>query len=896
MAQTAAPELASVIQICRSALYDEMQAIRRKGSNPLLLSDGHLLGQEAEGGCVYSFTLDAEVILPDDAPGKLYVGELSVDVSVISITGFTILLLTNQSVGPSVPSARLVTDASFLLEKLRDRLAALIADSEASRRAAKLFAPPLTPQAATTPTVSAGASYPDDALNSYQRQAIAHVSSSETTFVWGPPGTGKTTTLGHTVAALLGRGESVLVVAHSNAAEDAAALAVGQRTRELASFRAGRILRVGVSRIPGVAKEILPREVVRREHPQLVHTIEDLERTRDRLTQQLAQAADQSPASLTKGLSDVRKQIQQHRDQLRSAERALVAGAQCVLCTLSKLALAEELYSRTFDTAIVDEASMAYIPADLLAASLARRRLAIFGDFRQLPPITQGNTQAIRDWLDPDIFEKAGVVKNVNARRPDSRLVMLAEQYRMHPDIAHIIAKRFYGGRLVTGAGVEERCAPIATCPPRSGSSVVLVDTGALQPFADKEAREQHASGRRFGGNSRFNLVSAIVAVELALAASDESGRAISVGIITPYAAQSRLIAKLLHDLAVPRERVTCATVHRFQGSERDVIVYDTVEGKPLTGAGRLLAGDGSGLEARLLNVALSRAKGKLIILADLAHLRSVLPADNVYQQVLSDMRQRVQPVQPTHTPDLDRGLAVAKPLSGITYFPTTASTIKNVAHDQLVEDIRAGEIVAIAGLPPTQAISSALVSMLDKRAFSASARVYVGIEAAPHVAAQEHRWIGPNLPCHVIGIDQRILWVQGRGYALRVAQPQTVKLLYGLWDLLPEGVRTLKTTTQQRELASRGQSPLGRTCAKCGAQLWVAIAYGRPALKCTSPTCGQTTSFTPALATQFADLMRVTCRQCGGQLEGRQGSNGVYLQCLKHPRCKGWRSLKDLI
>jgi hypothetical protein len=125
--------MASVVQLCRSALWDEIQAIRKKGSKPLVLSDGHLLGEETEGGYLYSFTLDAEVILPDDAPCKLYVGEVSTDANVISITGFTILLLAAQSVGRAIPTARLVTDASFLLEKLRDRLAVLPSDAEASR-------------------------------------------------------------------------------------------------------------------------------------------------------------------------------------------------------------------------------------------------------------------------------------------------------------------------------------------------------------------------------------------------------------------------------------------------------------------------------------------------------------------------------------------------------------------------------------------------------------------------------------------------------------------------------------------------------------------------------------------------------------------------------------------
>lgn len=898
--------IASVVQLCRSALSDEIQAVRKKGVKPLLLSDGTLLGEDDEEGYLYSFTLDAEVILPDDAPGTLYVGEETVGVTVVSTAGFTILLLVAQSVGRVVPSARLVTDASYLLEKLRDRLSTLSSDQKATRLPAKLLASPLA-SVAQGAAAHRGASKPDGmthpsrSLNAYQQQAVVHVARSEISFIWGPPGTGKTTTLGHTVAKLLRQGESVLVVAPSNAAIDQAALAVGHAAKSLLIFAHGGIVRAGISRTPELAEEMQPREIVRRENPRLVRDIEVLERERDKLTQQLARATRETQAALQDRLGEVRKQLHLLREQLRIAERVLVANARCVLCTLTKTALAEEIFKRTFDAAVVDEASMAYIPAVLHVASLARRRVAIFGDFRQLPPITQGETPLITEWLEPDIFEKAGILAQVDRRQfNDSRLVMLEEQYRMHPKIAGLIAKRFYAGRLETSPDVEALCAEIVARKPRPGNPIVLVNTSELQPFAQKEAGEQHSAARRFGGNSRFNLISAIVAVELALAAltgQDGDAVPVSVGIITPYAAQARLIAKLLHDLGVSREQVTCATVHRFQGAERDVIIYDTVESRPFTRAGMLLTGDGNWLEARLLNVALSRAKGKLIFLADLAHLREILPEGNIYLSILNDMQKREPPMRLIPGSKVASGIAVPPALPGVAYFPTRAAASERAVQNQLADDLRMAEIIAVAGEKPAGVPSSFMLrAMPGVRAVPLQARVYVGSQNLPTVAAQEQRWAGPALPCLAMGINQQILWIEGNGYVLRIAQSQTVKLLYSLWDLLPESMRTLKTTEQQRELASQGQSPLGRACSKCGALLWVSIEYRRAALKCTNPTCGHSTAFTPALATQFADLTRVACPECGGQMEGRQGQDGVYLRCMNYPKCKGWKRLKDLI
>ncbi len=889
--------LASILRLCRSALSDEMDAIRKMGTKPLLLSDGQRLGEEADGGYLYSFTLDAEIILPDDAPGKLDVGGETAQATVVSISGFTILLLVMQDIGPSVRSARLITDATFLLAKLRERLGTLAGYDDGMGMAGKLLAPFLKERTASMPDQACKAPDSSGTLNLHQQHAVEKVRTSEISFVWGPPGTGKTTTLGHAVAALLRQGESVLVLAHSNAAVDAAAKAVGAQASEMLLFARGGVQRVGISREPGLDKRMVPREIIRRRHPELIIAIEDLERERDRLTRQLSRNAGEAPGEVQSRLSEVRKQLQHQRGELRSAERAAVAHARCVLCTLSKMALADEIFTRSFDAVIVDEASMAYVPAALFAASLARRRVAVFGDFRQLPPIVHGKTLQVKEWLQPDIFSKAGVVKHDKAQWNDPRLVMLAEQYRMHPEIAGVIARQFYDSKLSTGITVEQRCVPITARPPKGGSPLLLVDTGALGPFAEKEARDEHA-GWHQGGNSRFNLVSAIIAVEVALAASREGEEPVGVGIITPYAAQARLISKLLHDLAVPRERVMCATVHRFQGSERDIIVYDTVEGKPFTRAGWLLTGDGSDVNvaARLLNVALSRAKGKLIVLADLAHLRSVLPGGNVYQRVLADIQGHVHAVRAAAIPGSGRGIALSRPLAGIDCLVKECAGPDLTTRQRLADDLRSAEIVALAGTAPVNSSLAALLGDLGAISLRPATRVEIGTQALPKITARDHRWKGPDLPCLVLGLDQRTIWVEGSSLLLRIAQPQTVKLLYGLWGLLPESMRAIKTTEEQRELARRGQSPLARACPACGSPLWASVEHGRAALICPNASCRHTSSFTPATATQYADFSGARCPVCGGQLEGHQGLDGIYLRCANHPHCKGWRRLKEIV
>lgn len=87
--------------------------------------------------------------------------------------------------------------------------------------------------------------------------------------------------------------------------------------------------------------------------------------------------------------------------------------------------------------------------------------------------------------------------------------------------------------------------------------------------------------------NSRFNIVSSIVSLTLALEALNAGED--SIGIITPYGAQTRLIQALLQDADPERkwkDNISCATVHQFQGSERNLIIFDAVESFPAARAG----------------------------------------------------------------------------------------------------------------------------------------------------------------------------------------------------------------------------------------------------------------------------------------------------------------------
>ncbi len=268
---------------------------------------------------------------------------------------------------------------------------------------------------------------------------------------------------------------------------------------------------------------------------------------------------------------------------------------------------------------------MVLLPALYFAIGLARERAVVSGDFRQLPPIVQTKQKAILDEIGMDVFHAAGVVAAVEANASDPRLVMLEEQYRMHEAICGLISTFMYHGKLRTSASVEDR--PTKPRDPLRGP-MTIIDTSSLWPFETQTA-----------SFSRFNLVHALVARNLSRQLI-EVGRIKDggeLGICTPYAAQAKLIRRLVEDEGDLKDAVEVGTVHRYQGDEKTAIIIDIPES---VGGGQFIGRflqedhpDDDG--ARLLNVAVSRAKENLVIVANLTYLDDHLPSNAFLRELL---------------------------------------------------------------------------------------------------------------------------------------------------------------------------------------------------------------------------------------------------------------------
>ena len=317
-------------------------------------------------------------------------------------------------------------------------------------------------------------------------------------------------------------------------------------------------------------------------------------------------------------LNEVKSKIEALRESI--LKEARIVGATCTRTYLSQKDIGQ------VDMVIIDEASMVILPVAWFSAGLACERVVISGDFRQIPPIVPTEQKAIFEALGHDAFTATGMTDLKNPH-----LLMLETQYRMRPEICELISKPMYEGRLVTS---PEPSSKIGVAPPEPfEKTLTIIDTSALSPFETQNAFK-----------SRFNLLHALLARNLAWhfrrngVIEDNH----DLGICTPYAAQARLIGKLLEedDLA---NLVQAGTVHRFQGDERRIVLLEIPESEGgFWALGRFVQGDPPKHEgARLINVAVSRAQKHLVVLANLTYLDEKLPSNALLRSILHKMQEQ---------------------------------------------------------------------------------------------------------------------------------------------------------------------------------------------------------------------------------------------------------------
>ena len=316
----------------------------------------------------------------------------------------------------------------------------------------------------------------------------------------------------------------------------------------------------------------------------------------------------------TRSITDLPQQLASHQaqairlhqditelqHQIATVERRILQHCTVLATTITRTYTAPVLEHERFDLVIIDEGSTATPPALFASLCLARRQVLIVGDFFQLSPIAESQTLTAKQWLATDIYGLTGI-KNDN----DPRVAALTTQYRMHPDIATLAAKLYQRAGLSyrTDRHIRTARQTIVEQSPAPGKALVFVDTSDAQPWVDKDHK-----------GSPSNHYHATVAVALAQQALRlPSSTQPTVSIIAPYRNQVRLLQDLISQADLS-DHVHVGTIHSVQGQQSDIVIFDTTVTGNLT---KTMLGrcESDRSPSKLINVAFTRAKSKLIII-----------------------------------------------------------------------------------------------------------------------------------------------------------------------------------------------------------------------------------------------------------------------------------------
>ncbi|MEO1051638.1 MAG: AAA domain-containing protein [Bacteroidota bacterium] len=442
-------------------------------------------------------------------------------------------------------------------------------------------------------TFSDGFDYQSVHLNSKQNEALTKIfNANDLAIIHGPPGTGKTTSMVHAIKDMVKSEKQVLVCAQSNAAVDL--LVEKLDNLGLSVLRLGHPARL----TPEVIENSLDVKISK--HP----SFKELKEVRKK-SEELKRIGLKYKRNFGKNERIQRNMVLREARMLREdADRIeayiteyLMNGAQVIACTLTG-ANHYLMRDRLFKTVFIDEASQALEPACWIPI-LKAQKVVMAGDHWQLPP-TVKSIKAAKQGLEKTLFEKA--INNTDSS------VMLETQYRMHPVIMEFPSQYFYKGKLEAANDiimrVEQESVPFE-----------FVDTAGCG-FQEKVKKETL---------STYNREEAALLVKHLSQNLPEDK---SVGIIAPYKAQIEVLTDLVAEAEAfdnIRENISINTVDAFQGQERDIIYIGLTRSNDKGEIGFLK-------EYRRMNVAMTRAKYKLVVIGDSA----TLGGDPFYDEVIT--------------------------------------------------------------------------------------------------------------------------------------------------------------------------------------------------------------------------------------------------------------------
>ena len=472
-------------------------------------------------------------------------------------------------------------------------------------------------------------------LNDSQKEAVMLSLGSEDLFlIHGPPGTGKTSTLIEIVLQEVKRGNKVLAVADSNTAVDNMLLRLADKNISL--VRIGHPARI-VSEMKEFSihakyEKSFEAEAIKKgweEVGLLVKKREEFSKptqsrargmsferiltlaARGKSQRGVSVKTLQSMAKWIKYNKKIEELVKKLRFEEEEAYKNIIKESDVVLST-NGMIMSEILKDFEFDVAIIDEGSQQIIPSTMIAIMHAKRFI-IAGDHKQLPP-TVVSKEA--DKLKTSLFENL-----IEKYKDHSK--MLKVQYRMNEKIMGFSNRLFYNGELVADDSVKNQTlADFELQKPKKYENIldftpiVFVDTigeEAFESLPDKST-------------SYENKNEAQIAVDLVKELLEMGIKEDQIGVISPYLSQVKRIKTTLSSDEI---LVEVKSVDGFQGREKEVIIISFVRSNDEGKIGFLK-------DLRRLNVAITRAKRKLICIGDSKTLKS----DETYKKFIEFVKE----------------------------------------------------------------------------------------------------------------------------------------------------------------------------------------------------------------------------------------------------------------
>ena len=469
-------------------------------------------------------------------------------------------------------------------------------------------------------------SYIDDNLNDSQKSAIENALSCENFFlIHGPFGTGKTRTLVELISQETRQNHKVLATAESNAAVDNI-LERLMDNKKLTLTRLGHPQRVSKHNITQTLAYKVENHKLNRKIKKIHKKIDKMIEKRKVHTKPTPQyrrgfgdydilhlaskgkggrgISSDKMKSMAKWI-EINQEIDEAHDEIKRIEnrmiKDIVNSSDVILATNSSAAL-ESIARVKFDVAIIDEASQATIPSVLIPIAKAHRFI-LAGDHKQLPPTIISDRAGD---LEKTLFEEL-------IRLYPFKSQLLNVQYRMNSLLMKFPNEEFYDNGLKSDSSVDDININDILESTKREEALLFVDTSNV----DSEGETHLKDSKSIINNLEAKISSGIADDYMNLGVSEED-----IGIISPYADQ----VKIIQDMTP----VEVKTVDGFQGREKEIIIISTVRSNNNGNIGFLR-------DLRRLNVAITRAKRKLIIIGN----KDTLMTNPTYARLIKFCEER---------------------------------------------------------------------------------------------------------------------------------------------------------------------------------------------------------------------------------------------------------------